>query len=231
MVMETKRVEQLLHEYAQKRQAERLLSESGRGRLQAELAPPLSAGHSGQQREPARGRILFSTTVLAAAVVAFAAFSLPSAALHGLPGLVVDGAFSRVDLFRTTRGESVERGEFFYVGVKVDQPAYVRVVVLDDLGRLEPLALDRSGAFERQVAADTATVFGGYAVRATDDEGVESNVTALAVFAAASPMDENVVSGMISAWNRSPTELREPVARFVADARRELRCAVRSVRL
>lgn len=150
-----------------------------------------------------------------------------------VPGLFVDGGYDEAGVFlRTTRGEPAsatsKRGSF-YVGVKVDRPAYVRILILDNRGRIEHRALDRSGAEELRVAADTATVFGGYELTEADAGGVTSRIEAFIILASLTPLQPGP-AGWVHQKNESSTGPSRLEAELLArEVRERFRCAARVV--
>lgn len=242
--MSLKRVIQLLREYARQHPPERLFSDDNAARLRARLAPVASGsaetrdGVSSLKSSVAanaktslrrRDRLIIVGTAAAAAIFAGALLTverLPIAALD----LVVDGAFDRAGLFRATRSaDGPEEGDLFFVGVKVDKPAHVRIIALDDRGRLRTLALDRSGQEERTIGGATATVFGGYELDSSDADGV-SRLDTFLVLASVETLSETEVS----AWIDANDELRETteaaVGALVSGLRARFRCSVQIVR-
>ena len=217
--MNLKRVEQLLRRYARLRPPERLLSEEKAAELRARLAPSASEGETdvGDPAEvvgagaPAarasprkRYRLAWAGLAAVAAMILVAVLTTSRRGPLPAPGLLVDGAYDKAALFRTTRGESTpagDRGNLFYIGVKVDRPAFIRIIVLDDGGKLEVLPLDRSGAVERRVTRDTETVFGGYELRSVDESGFESRVEALIILACAKSLSRSGVSAWVEDRN------------------------------
>jgi hypothetical protein len=249
LVMNFKRVEQLLREYARRIPPERLFSDESAAQFRARLSPSESESKaesevSSEVVEPyapaaarvgprRRYRLAWTGIAAVAAVILVAVLTSVYHETSSLPGLTVDGAYDKASLFRTTRAAPptpAERSDLFYVGVKVDQPAYVRIIALDNHGRLESLPLDRSGSLEQHVDADTETVFGGYEVESVDDSGVASTITEFIIIASTQPVETERLSGWIdrknrTATGRSPLELDE-LAREISD---RFRCAARYV--
>ena len=241
--MNLKRVEKLLREYARLRPPVGLLSRETAARMRAELAPAKSGGgeveSSPANGEPdSAGRAVGQThrrQVMIWLVSAAAAASLLVALLvvgrddaARLPGLVVDGAYDEAGVFRTTRAgpaSTASRRDLFYVGVKVDRPAYVRILILDDHGRIELLELSRSGAEERRLAADNPRVFGGYELTDTDTGGVTASIEAFIVVASMTPFDSGL-PGWIEKKNQAATRPSELHPEFLArELRERFHCA------
>jgi hypothetical protein len=244
-----KRVEQLLREYARHRPPERLFSDQAAARLQSRLAPAgsededrmedaASAPESGLPASAGAGprrpnRLVAACSALAAAVIIVAVWIAAERTLVAVPQLVADGAHDRASLFRTTRGTPPavdERGGLFYVGVKVDRPAFIRIIVLDDRGGLEVLPLDRSGSVERQVDAGAATVFGGYELESTEADGSTARIEAFIVLASARPLEAERIAEWMEESSSAVTGL--PM-RGAAGLARELRgrfhCSAKTV--
>jgi len=249
--MNLKRVEQLLREYARLRPPERLFSGETEAQLRARLAPVGTEGES-EAGEPSgaaepcvsamakarprwRYRLIGAGTAVAAAVILVAVLVTAHRETSVVPGLAVDGAYDKADLFRTIRGEQGppgERDDLFYIGVKVDRPAYVRIIVLDNHGRLESLPLDRSGSEERQVDADAETVFGGYEVESVDDRGMASRLSAFIVLASPKPLDGESLAEWIHRQSRARSESSQPESERVArELGRRFGCAARALQL
>lgn len=237
--MNHKRVEQLLRDYARLNPPKRLLSPKTAARLRAELAPGRSEGGKvdsspegfepsapGGQLGPSRRRQVLTWFVSAAAaaclLVTLLVVGYDDAAR--VPGLFVDGGYDEAGVFlRTTRGDPASatssRGSF-YVGVKVDRPAYVRILILDDRGKIAHLDLDRSGAEELWVAADPARVFGGYELTEADAGGVTSAIEAFLILASLTPLEPGL-AGWVNKKNQSSTGPSRLEAELLARQMRE----------
>ena len=182
--MDRNRVEQLLRRYARRRSPERLFSDQTAAALRNRLAP------SG--RRTMRRRFAAVGLVLAAAVVLVVVGPWASDGRDAALSFQADGAYRISDLFQTARGTTTRSADAeFFVGLRVDRPAYVRLVVLHDRLRLESLPLDRSGALELMVEPGESTAFGGYAVRERNAAGRESTATHFVVVTSASPIEDS----------------------------------------
>ena len=245
--MNEKRVEQLLRQYAKIRPAERLFSEKTAARLRTRLAPAgLKSDAAAEPAETAETVTMpsaragplasirlrrLATTAAAAAVLAAIVTTARHESPH-LPGLVVAGAHDKAALFHTIRGETApeSRGNLFYIGVRVDQPAYIRILAIDDRGGLEQLALDRAGATERRVEGGTDTIFGGYPLRDVGESGTETRIAYFLVIASSNPLDAAWLSDWISGTSPShPRDAGWEVDRVARALRRHFGCQTRVV--
>lgn len=139
-----------------------------------------------------RRRLAAVGLVLAAAVVLVVAWPWASDGPDSGPSFQADGAYRMSDLFQTARGTTTRSADAeFFIGLRVDRPAHVRLVVLDDRLRLESLPLDRSGALERMVEPGESKAFGGYAIRERDAAGRESTATHFVLVASAVPIESS----------------------------------------
>jgi hypothetical protein len=235
--MNLKRVEQLLREYARLRPPQRLLSDEAQARLRDKLAPPQSgeeAPEPARAEEPgamptaARGsdrrlrRIAFGAAAAAAALLFLAAWLIYPRTPEAAPGLTVDGAYDKASLFRTTRGvppDAGVRGNSFYIGVRANRAAHVRVIAIDERGQLELLPLDRSGATEVTVEAGAETAFGGYEL-GPDGDDTAAAVTEFIVLACVEPLAERDISAWIDETNSAA---RDGAGRSASELASELK--------
>lgn len=242
--MDTKRVEELLRRYAGLLPADRLFSQPTAEELRARLAKQVGPrgptetespeGAAGGPRVVVGGSVAWTglsrLIVAVAAAAVFVALLTTGETGPVTPlGLEVDGAFDRTELFRTTRGQppqTTEDTNSFFIGVRVDRPAYVRIIILDDRQSLESLPLDRSEAQQKLV--QQGDVFGGYGIRYVDEAGVESTARAFIVVATPHPIRDQALARRLRAAEQSHSGLsRRGLDRLERDLRRRFRCEVR----
>jgi hypothetical protein len=245
--MDEQRVIELLRAYADIRPAERLFTDEQAAQLRTALR---SAGLA-KRSEPARTLRLFPaapvwrfvTVATAAAAALVAAWGIATMPLPGVapkPALAfnlrADAACDPTDLFcdasvprtRPPPGECTN----FYVGVDVNEPAFVRCVYVDEQGQYDTLALDHSGTLEQRVAAGQVYHFGAYA--ACDEPAVtedKSCIACLLVMAAARPLEEPAVTKAMRTMDiRVDDAGRVDCPRLAAALRQRLACEIRTVR-
>ncbi len=243
----TERVEALLRQYARLLPLERLLSEPRAAALRKRIGP--SRGDSAASRArgsaaqatgiPAAPRFLHSATIrtlgaLAAAVLIAVMLATPAG--HQRPAalaLAADVARDRGALFSTLRDSAGHRPDApLYIGVRLQQPAFIRIIGVDEHGRAESFSLDEAGREELRIAEHArAHVFGGYPTGAIPGEAGEVRV--VLVFASPRPVEPARLSALLTrATAQSRGQNAEAVARRVAAAlRTNLGCSVRSFTL
>jgi hypothetical protein len=99
-------------------------------------------------------------------------------------------------LFRTDRG--VTDSPEFHVGVSVSRPAHLRLLFVDDLGRVHSQDLSPDGRRSLLVEPDVEQRFGAYARRWTGP-GLDRRVAALFVLLTEEPLAEDAVTDALAA--------------------------------
>lgn len=198
--MDLKRMDELLRRYAENLPARRLFSKPVAERLRERLADEPEAAR-GEVFSGGRKRlttIAVAATAVAAVLITIA-FNLPQGPAPATPiSIQADGRFSRQELFSSTRGAVREAGdELFYLGVKVDPPAFLCIITLDQRGRLDLLELNAAGetTLRRPVRAQS---FGGYAIRAEHASGGGSELTHFVVVATPERVDADAFNDIVN---------------------------------
>lgn len=237
--MDESQVERLLQQYAAHVPAERLFAQERADYIWAEIfATSAPVGGADEQaavrtatprprlssrlaRVISRRRLVFgAAAVLALAAVITGVLGWSSRG----PRLEVDGAYAKSELFRVTRAAGEPQsapGNSFYIGVRVDRPAYVRILTVDDQLRLEPLALDRAGSHELHMRAKSELALGGYVLASTGPTGVSSRITHFLILATPHPIDEAALARWLDAANRAiAAATRVDLPQWTRDLRR-----------
>lgn len=228
-------VERLLRQYAKRLPPQRLMSERAASALRARLS------RTGEQERldheaAAESRHVGSSwtaPLIGLAVAACLTLMLtiskqpPSSPIK----LLVDGAHSPADVFKIMRSPSAEsEANSYFVGVQVNYPAYVRIVIFDSATGLESLELDGDGA-EQHFLTDEAAIFGSYDLRTTDAAGIDTVITDFLIVASTWPLDPEVFAEALQAPRRAGLSRPEDVVpKLIRELHRRFDCTIRVLR-
>jgi hypothetical protein len=228
--MDLKRMDELLRRYADNLPARRLFSKPVAERLRERLA---------DEPEAVRGEVCFggrkrlATIAVAATAVAAVlitiAVNLPQrpAPATAIP-IQADGRFTRAELFSSTRGAVRESGDqLFYLGVKLEQSAFLCVITRDNRGRLELLKLNTADETTLRLPAGQAQSFGAYAIRAEYASGGVSELTHFVVVATPERVDAHTVEDIANRIAAGSSA--DMLERLTADLKERLGASVRII--
>jgi hypothetical protein len=210
--MDKQRLEHLLDEYGRRLPPERLLTDDAAAQrfwdrtVRVPEADPVRRFPRLALPRTAWPGLLVISAVAAVLLIAVLVFFQPAAGIN----LRADGAYSPDMLF--VKGSAGEPGPRYHIGVRVDKPAYVRIVALSSRGEVRSLPLGPDGQNETQVGAQSSTAFGSFALR-----DPLSSVEQFVVLASATPIPEEQFTDWTKAMTRRLTAAArvdaEPVAR------------------